>query len=127
MRHHAAVAKVLVQFSHPALERSRVHRRLIEAPQDTDGVTFRDLYELYPRFEIDVRAEQQALAEHDVVIFQHPMYWYSAPPLLRQGQDLVLEARHMQQVDDQHLLRGTASADGEPVGTVEVRLSAIRG
>ena len=50
-----------------------------------------DLYERYPRFHIDVRREQALLLEHDVIIFQHPFYWYSSPAILKQWQDLVLE------------------------------------
>ncbi|AWN30500.1 hypothetical protein DKG71_34130 [Streptomyces sp. NEAU-S7GS2] len=30
------------------------------------------------------------LAEHDVIVFQHPVYWYNTPPLFRQWQDTVL-------------------------------------
>lgn len=76
-------------FAHPALERSRVQRRLLEAPKRV-GVGVRDLYELYPDLEVDVEAEQAALAAHDIIIFQHPFYWYSAPALVKQWQDLVL-------------------------------------
>lgn len=83
--------RVLVQFFHPALEKSRVHRRLIGPAARVQGVTFRDLYELYPDFDVDVLAEQAALEAHDVVVFQHPLYWYSTPALLKQWQDLVLE------------------------------------
>ncbi len=55
-----------------------------------DGVDVRDLYERYPEFDIDVEAEQLALADSDVVVLQFPMYWYSTPALLKQYQDLVL-------------------------------------
>jgi glutathione-regulated potassium-efflux system ancillary protein KefG len=83
--------RILVLFAHPALERSRVQTRLLEAPRTVEGVSLRDLYELYPDFDVDVDAEQAALLEHDVVVFQHPLHWYSAPPLVKQWQDLVLE------------------------------------
>jgi glutathione-regulated potassium-efflux system ancillary protein KefG len=82
---------VLVVLAHPALERSRVNRRLFDAVRDLPGVTAHDLYETYPSFAIDVRAEQALLAAHDVVVFQHPFYWYSAPSLLKEWQDVVLE------------------------------------
>jgi glutathione-regulated potassium-efflux system ancillary protein KefG len=49
------------------------------------------LYEAYPRLDIDVEHEQKLLLEHDVIIFQHPFYWYSTPPILKQWQDLVLQ------------------------------------
>jgi glutathione-regulated potassium-efflux system ancillary protein KefG len=82
---------VLILFAHPALEKSRVNRRLVEAVRDLDGVTFHDLYEEYPAFFVDVRREQTLLSAHDVVVWQHPFYWYSTPALLKQWQDLVLE------------------------------------
>ena len=85
------MARVLVLFAHPALEKSRVHRRLIDALPDDERLTFHDLYEAYPRLDVDVAREQELLSEHDVVVFQHPFYWYSTPPMLKQWQDLVLE------------------------------------
>lgn len=78
-------------FAHPALERSRVNRRLFDAVRELPGVTARDLYDLYPTYSIDVAAEQAVVAEHDVIVFQHPFYWYSIPALLKEWQDLVLE------------------------------------
>lgn len=83
--------RILIQLAHPVLERSRVNRRLLAAVRDLEGVTINDLYEQYPGFEIDVRREQALLLEHDVVLFQHPFYWYSTPAILKEWQDLVLE------------------------------------
>ncbi len=82
--------RVLVLLAHPALEHSRVHRRLIAPLAGLEGVELRDLYELYPDFDIDVKAEQAALVAADVVVFEHPLYWYSCPALLKQWLDLVL-------------------------------------
>lgn len=82
---------ILILFAHPALEKSRVNRRLIEAANAVDGVTIHDLYEAYPDFDVDVAREQALLESHDVFAFHHPMYWYSTPALLKQWQDLVLE------------------------------------
>jgi len=83
--------RVLVLFAHPALEKSRVHRALVAAVPRREGLTFHDLYEEYPRLDIDVRREQGLLVEHDVIVLQFPFYWYSTPPILKQWQDLVLE------------------------------------
>ena len=82
---------VLVLFAHPAVRRSRVNRRLVEAIRDLDGVTVNDLYEEYPDLDIDVAREQELLLRHDVVVFQHPFFWYSTPAILKEWQDLVLE------------------------------------
>ena len=83
--------RLLILFAHPAFEKSRVNRRLVEAVRSLSGVTFHDLYEQYPDFDIDVRHEQKLLVEHDVIVMQHPLYWYSTPALLKEWQDLVLE------------------------------------
>ena len=82
---------VLVLLAHPALRRSRVNLRLAEAARRVDGVVVNDLYQEYPEFDIDVAREQRLLLDHDAVIFQHPLYWYSTPAILKEWQDLVLE------------------------------------
>ena len=92
--HDAAKApshRVLLLFAHPALEKSRVNQVLIRDVEQIDGVTFHDLYQAYPDFDVDVPREQALLTEHDVVVLQHPFYWYSTPPLVKQWEDLVLQ------------------------------------
>jgi glutathione-regulated potassium-efflux system ancillary protein KefG len=84
-------SRVLVLFAHPALHKSRVHRRLVAVAERTAGVTLHDLYEAYPDFDIDVPREQELLLAHDVIVLQHPFYWYSTPAILKQWEDLVLE------------------------------------
>lgn len=68
-----------------------MHRRMVASVPGRDDLTFHDLYEAYPRLDVEVEREQRLLAEHDVVVLQFPFYWYSTPPLLKQWQDLVLE------------------------------------
>ncbi|PWV54074.1 NAD(P)H-dependent oxidoreductase [Chitinophaga sp. S165] len=85
------MAKILILFAHPAFEKSRVHSQLLAAIRGMQGVTLHDLYEVYPDMGIDVRHEQSLLLQHDIILFQHPLYWYSAPALIKQWQDLVLE------------------------------------
>lgn len=85
------MAKVLVLFAHPALEKSRVHAAMVRHTRHLPGITFHDLYQLYPDFDIDEKKEQDLLLEHDVIVWQHPFYWYSSPPLIKQWIDLVLE------------------------------------
>jgi len=82
--------RVLVLFAHPALEKSRVNRVLIRGLDRLEGVTFHDLYEAYPDFDVDVEREQALLSEHDAVVLHHPFFWYSTPALVKQWEDLVL-------------------------------------
>ena len=83
--------QILILFAHPALEKSRVNRHLIQAVRGLDGVTVHDLYEAYPDFHINVKHEQDLLRTHELIVFHHPFYWYSSPALLKEWQDLVLE------------------------------------
>jgi glutathione-regulated potassium-efflux system ancillary protein KefG len=85
------MAKILIIFAHPAYEKSRVHKSLVHLAGTIEGITFHDLYESYPDFDIDVDKEQDLLLKHDLIVFQHPFYWYSSPAILKQWQDLVLE------------------------------------
>ena len=82
--------RILILFAHPVLERSRVNRRLVAEVRDLSGVTVHDLYEAYPTLDIDAKREQRLLVDHDVIVFQHPFYWYSCPAILKEWQDLVL-------------------------------------
>lgn len=83
--------KILVLFAHPKYEHSDVNQALLENIRGLENVTIRDLYELYPDFNINIQDEQELLFEHEVVIWHHPIYWYSCPPILKQWIDLVLE------------------------------------
>ena len=83
--------RVLILFAHPALQKSRVNRQLVKAVESLGGVTFRDLYECYPDLDIDVKLEQRLLGEHDVIVLQHPFFWYSTPAIIKEWEDLVLE------------------------------------
>jgi glutathione-regulated potassium-efflux system ancillary protein KefG len=83
--------QVLVLFAHPAIRKSRVNRVLVDAIRGVDGITVHDLYEAYPAHDIDVAREQRLLTDHRIVVFQHPLYWYSTPSILKEWQDLVLQ------------------------------------
>ncbi|MFD2570445.1 NAD(P)H-dependent oxidoreductase [Spirosoma soli] len=85
------MANVLIQFAHPVLSKSRVHKTLLNQCSNLTNVTINDLYERYPDLYIDIEREQRLLLKHDIIIFQHPFYWYSSPAIVKQWFDLVLE------------------------------------
>ncbi len=82
--------KILILFAHPKFENSRIHKQLITAAKNHPDVYIRDLYQEYPNFNIDIKKEQELLLKYDIILWQHPVYWYSCPPLLKQWIDLVL-------------------------------------
>lgn len=83
--------RILVEFAHPAIQKSRINKQLIQVAKENKNVTLNDLYENYPDFFIDVKREQELLLAHDIIVWHHPFYWYSAPALLKEWMDLVLE------------------------------------
>jgi len=83
--------KALILFAHPRYEKSRANRALISALSDLEQVTVHDLYETYPDFNIDANREQLLLQEHQIIVWHFPLYMYSAPAMLKQWMDLVLE------------------------------------
>lgn len=83
--------KILILFAHPRFEFSVINKELALTAQNTPNVTFHDLYQSYPDFFLDIEHEHRLLIEHDVIIWHHPFYWYSCPPLLKQWIDIVLE------------------------------------
>jgi len=85
------MAKLLVYYAHPGHKYSHANRAMVAEALKVDGITFVDLYAEYPRFDIDIEREQQRLLDHDVILFQFPMFWYSTPSLIKEWQDLVLE------------------------------------
>ena len=85
-----STSRILVVLAHPNLAQSRVNRAMVDAVRDLPGVTIHDLYAAYPDGRIDVEREQALANAHNVIVFQHPLYWYSAPGLLKEWQDRVL-------------------------------------
>lgn len=83
--------KLLIYYAHPGQRFSRANAAMWARAKTVDGATCVDLYAEYPRFDIDVDREQRRLLEHDVIVFQFPVFWYSTPSLLKEWQDLVLE------------------------------------
>ncbi len=81
---------VVLIYAHPYAERSLANRELLAAIEDLAFVDRRPLYDLYPDFDIDGDAERERLAKADLVVLQHPVYWYSMPALLKLWIDDVL-------------------------------------
>jgi len=81
---------IVVYFAHMAIETSVINRAMCDAIRDLPNVNFRDLHELYPDFFIDTAAEQAVMRAADLIVFQHPIYWYAAPAIFKHLLDTVL-------------------------------------
>ncbi|ALC83089.1 MULTISPECIES: NAD(P)H-dependent oxidoreductase [Bacillus] len=82
--------KTLVIVAHPNLANSVINKALMERLQQEQDITVHDLYAQYPDKRIDVEREQKLLLDHERIVFQFPLYWYSSPSLLKEWQDVVL-------------------------------------
>lgn len=123
---------VLILFAHPAFRRSKINAALRAAVEGLKGVTLHDLYACYPDFLIDVQREQALCEDNDVIVFQHPFYWYSTPSIIKEWQDLVLEHGWAYGVDG-HALEGklffqalTAGGDAATYCSAGANLFSIR-
>lgn len=80
---------ILIIYAHPYPDKSKVNEVMLKQASNNPDVVIRSLYDLYPDFNIDVQAEQQALEQAELLVLQHPLYWYSCPPLLKLWIDKV--------------------------------------
>lgn len=81
---------ILILYAHPRPRRSIAGRALLDAVSDLEGVTVHSLYDVYPDFAIDSAAERERLGEARLVVWQHPLYWYGVPALLKLWWEEVL-------------------------------------
>jgi glutathione-regulated potassium-efflux system ancillary protein KefF len=81
---------ILVILAHPYPSRSRACAALVEAVRDMRDLEVRSLYDLYPDFDVDRVAEQSALERARLVVWLHPLFWYTVPALMKHWMDDVL-------------------------------------
>jgi len=90
-KEHNPIKRILILYAHPAPHDRSVNRQLLQGVRDLPGVLVNDLYESYPDFHIPPKPEQETLRRADLIVMQHPLYWYSSPGLLKHWQDVVLQ------------------------------------
>ncbi len=77
--------KVLVLVAHPDIENSVMNKALADAACQVPGVR---VMELTPN-PMDAELYRQPVEEAEVIVFQFPLYWMSAPWILKQWSDTV--------------------------------------
>jgi len=81
---------ILLLYAHPHPGQSVAGQALLAAVRDLPDLTVHSLYDDYPDFSIDAAAEQRRLSAAKLVIWQHPLYWYGVPALLKLWWETVL-------------------------------------
>ncbi len=85
------MGKTLMILAHPNIGESVGNKTIKEAFAKESNTEVRHLDTLYPDFKIDIEAEQKALLEADTIVFQHPLFWYNIPAILKQWIDQVIQ------------------------------------
>ena len=85
-------SKILVISGHPNLEKSKANKAILKELEKHFGkqISIHRLDKLYPNYQINVKAEQEAIKNADFIILQFPLYWYGTPALLKKWIDDVL-------------------------------------
>jgi glutathione-regulated potassium-efflux system ancillary protein KefG len=88
--------KILVNVFHPNLKDSKINKAMMSALNGQKNITVRDVYKEYGSLKftdtIPLEKEKKLLKEHDRIVFQHPIYWYSCPPLMKKWiEDILLD------------------------------------
>ena len=82
--------KTLIISGHPDLSTSVANQTILdELEKAFPDAEIRKLDQLYPTANIDVDAEQKALLEADLIVWQFPFWWYSLPWLMKKWLDEV--------------------------------------
>lgn len=79
--------ETLVIVAHPQLADSSTQQFLRQAAKPLEKVAW---HPVLSSNDLDIAAEQALLRQADRVIFQFPLYWYSAPAELKLWEDTVL-------------------------------------
>lgn len=84
------MSKTLILLFHSGPNRSRANAALAAAATRLPGVEVADIHALYPDGRIDIDREVARLLSADRIVFQFPIQWYSAPPVLKAWENAVL-------------------------------------
>lgn len=82
---------VLIISGHPDLKNSIANRTILDTVQEAlPHAEIRRLDSLYPDYRFDIAAEQDALLQADIIVWQFPFSWYSVPGLMKLWIDQVM-------------------------------------
>lgn len=80
----------LIISGHSDLNESVINKLILdELEQTLPQAEIRRIDQLHQNFEFDVPAEQAALLNADVIVWQFPFYWYATPAVLKKWIDDV--------------------------------------
>lgn len=82
---YKAAKRTLVLVSHPYFDSSTLIKGLQQAAERVDGVTIRNLDQIYGKDVggINVAEETRLMHEHDRIVFVFPTHWFNITPMMK--------------------------------------------
>ncbi|NDV59632.1 NAD(P)H-dependent oxidoreductase [Bacteroides sp. 519] len=80
--------RVTVILAHPNLPESKANKELMESVKNLEFVTVYNLYEEQIQM-MDLETWTDILFDSEVLVFQFPIYWMSAPYMLKKWMDEI--------------------------------------
>jgi len=77
-------------FTNGDIKKSFASNIILDELESHSEITIHKLGEEYPDYNIDVKREQDLLANHNHILLIGPIYWYSLPAIAKQWLDEVL-------------------------------------
>lgn len=81
--------ETIVLSGHPNLEQSYANKTILSRIQTIEGVDIRYLINMYPNYQINAKAEIEALIKAKNIVLQFPFHWYGVPPILKMWIDTI--------------------------------------
>ena len=81
--------QVVVLLTHPNIKESRANKALMDAISDMGEVAIYNLYEMRVEDAFNADLWSKIISQASTLVFQFPLYWMSAPSLLKKWQDEV--------------------------------------
>lgn len=93
--------KTLVLLAHDNIDESIINSQFKHLLEQEENIVYKELKTLYPDYNIDVQKEQEDLMQYSKIVFQFPMYWYSAPSILKAWIDSVYSYGFAYELDEE--------------------------
>ena len=83
------IKQVVVLLAHPDIKSSQANKALMDAIKELEEVAVYNLYEMRPEDAFNVDSWSKIISQASAIVFQFPLYWMSAPSLLKKWEDEV--------------------------------------
>ena len=77
------IKQVVVLLAHPDIKSSQANKALMDAIKELEEVAVYNLYEMRPEDAFNVDSWSKIISQASAIVFQFPLYWMSAPSLLK--------------------------------------------